>query len=760
MESIFSFLFKYRPLLFREGDLVFRAPWPLLLLLGVALVGGLLAVASYAGPRGKAGPGDRVVMGVLRIGALGVLLLALLQPTLVLSSTIPQRNFVAVLLDDSRSMTLPGKDGRPRSDFVAEELDPETGPLLEKLEDRFAVRFFRFSSSTSRVEDPSRLGYEGTRTDLVGALDRAREELSSVPLSGLVLISDGADNSGKSLAEAMVPLQAASIPVYTVGLGEEALSPDIQVGRVSAPRTVLEGTSLLLDVVVSQRGYAGQTLPLIVEDDQRILAEEEVTFHRDGEPEVTRVRFTLEEAGPRRIRISVPPQEGERVTQNNERRVEVEVKEAREKILYFEGEPRYEVGFLRRAVAEDENLQLVVLQRTAEDKYLRLDVDDENELAGGFPSTREELFQYRALVMGSVEASFFTHDQLAMIADFVSRRGGGFLMLGGRNSFAEGGYGGTPVAEALPVVLNPPVPDPHDVFAEVKVRPTVSGLGHVAAQIRSDGEGGLAAWDSLPPLSVMNPIFQVKPGATALLTGEAPGGEQIILAYQRYGRGKSVALPVTDTWIWQMHADIPLEDQTHETFWKQLLRWLVDGVPDHVDATVAAEEVEVGETVRVLADVRDSAFVEVNDADVEGLATGPDGTVYLVPMSWTVERDGEYAGTFSPPTDGEYSIRVEASRGEDHSVGEDEVFLTVGPSQEEYFDAGLRRGVLERLAGETGGSYYEPGTVDRLPEDIQYTGGGVTLTEEMDLWDMPVLFFLLVGCVGGEWVFRRRRGLI
>jgi hypothetical protein len=258
----------------------------------------------------------------------------------------------------------------------------------------------------------------------------------------------------------------------------------------------------------------------------------------------------------------------------------------------------------------------------------------------------------------------------------------------------------------------------------------------------------------------MNPVFQVKPGATALLTGEAPGGEQIILAYHRYGRGKSVALPVTDTWIWQMHADIPLEDQTHETFWRQLLRWLLDGVPDHVDATMAAEEVEAGETVRVLADVRDSAYVEVNDAEVEAVATGPDGAVYLVPMSWTVERDGEYAGGFSPPTEGEYRIRVEASRGEDHSVGEDEVFLTVGPSQEEYFDAGLRRGVLERLAGETGGSYYEPATVDRLPEDIQYTGGGVTLTEEMDLWDMPVLFFLLVGFVGGEWVFRRRRGLI
>lgn len=760
MEAFFTFLFKYRPLLFREGDLVFRAPWPLLLVLGVTLGGIALAVAGYVRPRGKAGPWDRAIMGALRVGAFAVLLLALLQPTLVLTSTVPQRNFVGVLLDDSRSMTLPGADGRSRADFIAEQFDAEEGRLLRELEERFAVRYFRFSSSTERMDLPEGLTYTGTRTDMVGALDRAREDLSSVPLSGLVVISDGADNAGGSLPEALVPLQAASVPVYAVGLGEETLSPDIQVGRISAPRTVLKGTSLLLDVVVSQRGYAGETLPLIVEEDERILTEREVVFGQDGEPTVARVRFALEEAGPRRIRIRVPPQAGERVTQNNERRVEVEVKGSREKILYFEGEPRYEVGFLRRAMAEDENIQVVVLQRTAEDKYLRLDVDDENELAGGFPITREELFKYRGLIIGSVEASFFSHDQLAMIADFASRRGGGFVMLGGRFSFAEGGYGGTPVSEALPVILDPPVPDPHSVFTEVKVRPTVAGIGHVAAQIRPDGNAGPAVWDSLPPLSVMNPILAVKPGATTLLSGAVPEGEQIVLAYQRYGRGKVAALPVTDSWIWQLHADVPLEDQTHETFWRQLLRWLVDGVPDYVNASLDIEEAEGGETVRVVVEVNDSAFVEVNDARVEAIATGPDGGTQLIPMSWTVERDGEYAGRFIPPSEGEYTVRVVATRGDDHVLGADEVFLNVGPSQEEYFDAGLRKAALQRLARETGGEYYEPETVGRLPEDIRYTGAGVTLTEEMDLWDMPVFFFLLVVFIGGEWIFRRRRGLV
>ena len=275
MEALFSFFFKYRPLMFREGDVVFRTPWPVLLLVFLAAVAVFVAARSYSRPRGRADSRDRMVMGFLRGGALLVLLFALLQPTLVLTSTVPQRNFVGVLVDDSRSMTLPGIDGQPRSAFLAEHFDEESGDLLKGLEERFAVRYFRFSSGTDRVELPSELSYEGTRTDLVGALDRAREELSSVPLSGLVVISDGADNSDRSLAEAMMPLQAASVPVYTVGLGEETLSPDIQIGRLAAPRSVLKGTSLVLDVVISQRGFSGQTLPLFVEDEGRILTEEE-----------------------------------------------------------------------------------------------------------------------------------------------------------------------------------------------------------------------------------------------------------------------------------------------------------------------------------------------------------------------------------------------------------------------------------------------------------------------------------------------------
>src|SRR6185503_10463882 len=142
-----------------------------------------------------------------------------------------------------------------------------------------------------------------------------------------------------------------------------------------------------------------------------------------------------------------------------------------------------ELKFLRRAVEEDKNLQVVSLDRTAENKYYRQSVSNPDELVGGFPKTREELFQYRAIILGSVEAASFSPEQLRMLADFVSKRGGGLLMLGGRRSFAEGGWGGTPVGEVLPVVMGA---SNSKYFSWLSAKPTRAGVSFPVTLVAGD----------------------------------------------------------------------------------------------------------------------------------------------------------------------------------------------------------------------------------------------------------------------------------
>jgi uncharacterized membrane protein len=474
-----------------------------------------------------------------------------------------------------------------------------------------------------------------------------------------------------------------------------------------------------------------------------------------------RVRFTASDAGPRVFKFRIAPRQGELVTENNAREALIDVADRKEKILYYEGEPRPEMKFINRAVAEDKNLAVITLQRTADNKFMRfLETETPEQLAAGFPKTREELFAYRGLILGSIEAGAFTGDQLRMIGEFVERRGGGLLMLGGARAFAEGGYAGTPVSDALPVAIERParVLDTLPV-ARLHVKPTRTGEAHGVTQIAATEAASTARWSDMPVLTSVNEIRQVKPGATVLLNGvDERRREQVVLASQRYGRGKALAFPVQDSWHWQMDVKMSVEDQTHENYWRQLLRWLVDSVPNAVDVHTSTDRVEPGETVTLAADVLDPAFVEVNDARVVAKITGPKGSVVDVPMQWTGERNGEYRATFPAAELGLYVAQVEATRaGKPLGTGTTHVRAT--PSDAEYFDATMHAQRLQRIADETGGRFYTPETIAGMPEDLRYTGRGVTTVEERELWHMPIVLFLLLGLMSAEWAYRRAVGL-
>ncbi len=759
-ESLFQFLFEYRPVIFQQGEFRLLPTAGAYTAATLALGAVVMAVLGYRDARRRGRLRDRIILAALRTATLLVVLFCLFRPVLIVKAAVPQQNFLAVLLDDSRSMQIADWNTDARAAFVRKEFGAADAGLLKALGDKFVLRTFRFSSSASRAASAADLDFAGPQTKLGAALDGARQELAGLPLAGMVLVSDGADTTDAELTDALLALKAEGVPVFTVGVGRERLSRDIQVDRVSTPRRALKGASLMIDAVITQTGYAGETVALNVEDDGRIVGSQDVKLPADGEPAAVRVRFTAADAGARVFRFRIAPRAGEQVTQNNQRDALIEVTDRREKILYFEGEPRFEMKFIRRAVTDDMNLQVVALQRTADNKYLRIDVDDPEHLLGGFPKTREELFAYRGLILGSIEAGAFTGDQLRMIAEFVEKRGGGLLMLGGPRAFAEGGYAGTPVGDVLPVVLDRPARSGEsNAVSHLKVGLTRGGESHAVTQIAPTEAASAARWRELPTVTSVNPLTQVKPGATVLLSGtDDRRRDQVVLAYQRYGRGKAIAFPVQDSWQWQMHASIPVDDQTHENYWRQLLRWLVDGAPDHVEAHTTADRVEPGEQVTVVAAVVDPAFVELNDAHVVAHVTTPKGEVLDLPMQWTGERNGEYRVTFEAADQGLYAARVEADRA-GKSVGADVTQLRAAPGDAEYFDATMHLARMQRIAGDTGGRFYTPESVAALPEDLRYTGRGVTTIEERELWHMPIVLILLVTLVSAEWGYRRAVGL-
>jgi len=252
-------------------------------------------------------------------------------------------------------------------------------------------------------------------------------------------------------------------------------------------------------------------------------------------------------------------------------------KSAPTKILYFEGLPRPEMKFITRATEDEANLRLVVVQRTADGKYLRINVDGPSDLGAGFPSTREELFKYQGVILGSADASVFTAEQHRMLADFVTVRGGGLLALGGEQSFGEGGWLETPLSYLLPIAFDPNRNrQSARLSVKVRVQPTDAGIDHPAVKIGDGTRPAAAMSQELPPVTIVNAVYP-RAGAEILLSGDdRTRGEQVVLAVQHHGAGRAVVFTPQDSWVWEMHANV--NTPAHERFWRALLTWLVDGV--------------------------------------------------------------------------------------------------------------------------------------------------------------------------------------
>jgi uncharacterized membrane protein len=751
MERVFEFLFKYKPIVFSKGDFTLAATIShgvlvLSILSLLAIVSVLYFKMAQALPLKL-----KIGLASLRLGIFSVLLFALLQPVIRIPSVVPQQSFVAVLADDSQSMRIADEDAGRRID-VAQKLLNHQSDFHRQLEQKFKVRWYTFSLAGARTENNPDLTASGDGTNLAVAIEMAVSDLQGLPLSAIVVLSDGANNISADFSSLLNRLKANRVPLYVVGLGREELENDVELVKVDAPPTILQGSIISADLTV--RGRQAKRVRINVLDDQRVVKSQPVELKSDGDVQTVSVEFTPTGAGLKHYTFAIEPLPDELIRENNQRDVVVMVKDEHPKILYVEGEPRWEYGKLRVALRDEKNVILSSLLRTAKNKYYRQGIETPDELVKGFPQTREELFTYKGIIFGSIEASFFSFDQLKHVEAFVAERGGGFLMLGGRHAFSLGGYANTPIADLLPVSLAEASSNP----AAIMVRPSLNlnGRWHLITRLSDEPGAGDQMWQKLPALTVLEPLTRIKPGAVVLLDGRsAQGASAPLLAYQRYGRGRSLAFTAADSWRWQMQ--MPSEDPSHERFWKQVLRYLVSASPDQVMVMTDRDAYAASDPIRIRAEVNTRAFMPLTDAAAAARITLPSGKVEEVPLEWTAEGGG-YVGQTAAQEPGVHVIEVTARKGNE-TMGVARTGFIVGDLNREYRDAYQHAEFLRHLAEETGGRYYTSKTAHRLPEEITYLDNQSSMRVTKELWDMPINFLFLIGLVSAEWVLRRRKGL-
>jgi uncharacterized membrane protein len=750
--SIFEFFFKYKPIIYQKGHLAFQllgSRWLFVLFIAAAVAGAYYAYKSVAR--------DKYSVGLVALRAITFTLLAFifLRPVLNISTVLPQESYLAVVMDNSESMKIKDDGKVARSEALQKQL--ETTNFIKRLNDKFKTRLYRFDSTAERIERTDQLSFTGKRTRLESATDLLQQELGTVPLSGVVLITDGGDNASKQWTESLSKLEARHIPFYTVGVGSESVIRDAEVVKVSAPRSTLKESTAVVDVSYRSHGFSGRKATMYVRENGVLLKTEQVTLPPDGEISETTIDLPVKNEGTRLFSFSLEAAD-DRIPENNSLDALVEIKNDHPQILYIEGEPRWEFRYIRRALLDDPNIRLVTLLRSSPNKFYRQGLDKEETLAEGFPKKKEELFAYKGLIFGSIESTFFSQEQLKMVVDFVSNRGGGFMMLGGRNSYSAGHYENSPIADILPVQLA--AGDRTPVIGPVKMVVTDYGRTHPLMKLAPDIEGNVVkSWSDLPPVNDYNRTLDAKIGGIVLARGQPVqkgGAEPILLAYQRYGRGRTMALTTGSTWHWQMEMDY--KDQTHEMFWKQTLRWLVSTSPDPVMITTDKDTYLPGETVRLSADISNKNFERMNNAKVVAKVTNPDGLTETIPLDWTGSAEGTYQAELNATGTGAYHVEVEAAQASEN-LGSNHTAFQVQDRPVEFYDPALNTRLLQSVATSTGGKYYPLSKMGDIVDDAQYIDSPTSFIEQKELWDVPLLFMLLCISLGGEWFWRKRKGL-
>jgi uncharacterized membrane protein len=748
---MFEFLFKYPPAVFSRGKFVLLSGLPLwLFALGVIGTSAALGWMAWRKRGWHAFGGVRLAIVWLLESALAALVLLLLwHPAMSVTALRPQQNIVAVVVDDSKSMSV--KDsGSPRIETAKQVLDRD---VLRDLSSRFQVRLYRLGAGLTRIENSSELSGSEPATHIGGALKQLADEAAAMPIGAVVLLSDGSDNTGGVDFATLTALRRQRLPVSTIGFGRERIDNDIELGGIELTSRTLANSRLEAQVSIQQNGFNGKKVRLTICSAGSTVASRDIVLH--GGRQTENIEFNAGPAGAKEIEAQIDPLPGEENRANNRLTRILQVDGGARRILYAEGEPRWEFKFLKRAVEDDPALHVVSILRTTQNKLYRQGVDNSTQLAEGFPSQAEELFSFQGIILGSVETGFFTANQQELIRLFADRRGGGVLFLGGRSALADGGYNLKPFSELLPVTL----PKSKNTFRRDMAEATLTEAGKrsLICRIEDDPQQSLEHWKNLPYLPSCQDAGTPKPGALVLAEMNAGGKKLPLLITENYGRGRTAVFATGGSWRWQMQQ--PVEDMSHEMFWRQLLRWLVAATPQPVLITSNVTELADDGHLQLTAEVRDKSYLPASDAQVEARVDGAGGLSELVSMRPDPLKEGVYTGEWNAPKSGSYLAEVTARRGGEE-LGSDAFSFRREDGTAENFHRQQNRELLETLASETGGRYFRPQNAHRLGDEIAYSEAGITARETRDLWDMPVIFLLAIALRATEWLLRRKWGFV
>ena len=537
----------------------------------------------------------------------------------------------------------------------------------------------------------------------------------------------------------------------------------------------------------------------------KVVTEQRQRVSDDSGNASFRFQFKPEQSGLSFYRLQVSPREpfdagtnsaaiSEATLANNSRVVVVDRGRGPYRILYVAGRPNWEYKFLQRSVLEDDQVQLVGLVRIAkrEPKFefrgragessnplfrgfgnqskeeiqqydqpvlIRMNTKDQQELSAGFPRLPEDLYGYHAIVVDDLESDFFSADQLSLIQKFVSERGGGFLMLGGAESFKEGKYHRTPIGDMLPVYLDAPAEE--TAPGALKLDFTREGWLQPWARLRANEADEKRRLADIAPFGVLNKVRAIKPGASVIATASDGRTQFPALAVQRFGSGRVGAILLGDIWHWGFKDEANQKDMAKA--WRQTMRWLVADVPQRTELIAEAKPGDPNQAIRLQVKVRDKKFQPLDNATVtlHVRPVGAAGATNIIRLTAEAApaQAGVYEATYVPRETGGYHAEAVVVDQNGMEAGRSEAGWTSDPASDEFRSLKPNRALLEAIAKSTGGEVIPAGQLSDFAKSLPNRKAPITESWTSPLWHQAGVFLFALACFVAEWGLRRKRGL-
>jgi uncharacterized membrane protein len=748
----------------------------------------------------------RIVCPLLKATGLVALAVCLLEPLWSGQHVKPGANLFVVVADNSQGLQIRDRgSSTTRGEQLRGLLEPRHGAWQQTLDDNFELRRYYFDARLQPTKDFAELDFDGRSSRIGFALRSIAERYRNRPLAGVMLLTDG--NATDLTA---VPDVTGLPPIYPVVLGSKDTVQDIAVQQVHATQTDFEDAPVSVQADVTANGFKNESITAqLLDAEGKVAAEQSLTARSDADSLAFRFQLRPQKQGLCFYRFNVRarselghPQtdlsSSEATLANNSTVLVVDRGHGPYRILYVSGRPNWEFKFLNRAVQEDDQLQLVGLVRVAKrepkfnflgragetsnplfrgfdnqsadqvEKYdqpvlVRLNTRDEFELRAGFPRKPEDLYGYHAVIIDDLEAQFFSPDQASLLEKFVSERGGGFMMLGGMETFEEGKYQRTPIGDMLPVYLgrvdetNSPGPWRYDLTRE--------GYLQSWARVRDNETDERSRLQSMAPFLVLNRVKEAKPGASVIANvADGRGHTYPALVVQRFGRGRSAALMVGDFWHWGFHDAEAHHDM--DKAWRQMMRWLVTDVPNRVELTAEPKSEEGNGAMLLQIRVRDPKFQPLDNASIKlevqqvvAGSTASSSNAVMVQVEPSGTEPGLYQASYVPRFTGGYQASVAVTNAEVAEVGHASAGWSTDLAAEEFKSVTPNISLLEGLARKTGGEMITPDRLERFARDLPRRQAPVMDSWSFPLWHTPAMFGFALLCFVSEWGLRRWKGL-